>query len=232
MYQRIGNDVELHKLQQEIESRVGRKMRTPKDFQWLSDEMFRQLHETLSPSTLKRLWGYFPSVQLPHQYTTDLLTRYVESLRQCQLTKGAEFQSVGEYLHLFGICDGQATPPSYWSQPLPEHLGIIIWGPEYQHPEWHNQGDATHLMPTITEWWTPTEKDDASADIRNHDNYLRASSFHELRITFMKNITGSGYTFLGVYGLSTASSPQRLVWQRVADHLDLRHLDQLELLRQ
>ena len=215
-----------------VEQTAGITVATPNDFELLSHIIFQRQRVTLSASTLKRLWGYFPSVQLPHQYTTDLLTRYVESLRQCQLTKGAEFQSVGEYLHLFGICDGQAPPPSYWSQPLPEHLGIIIWGPEYQHPEWHNQGDATHLMPTITEWWTPTEKDDASAEIRNHDNYLRASSFHELRITFMKNITGSGYTFLGVYGLSTASSPQRLVWQRVADHLDLRHLDQLELLRQ
>ena len=222
--------MELHKLQQEIEYRLGRKMCTPKDFQWLSDEMFRQLHETLSPSTLKRLWGYFPSVQLPHQYTTDLLTRYVESLRQCQLTKGAEFQSVGEYLHLFGICDGQATPPSYWSQPLPEHLGIIIWGPEYQHPEWHNQGDAAHLMPTITEWWTPrgSRTDDTE---RNADNYLRATSFHELRITFMKNLTSEGYTFLGIYRLSHKSSPRRLVWQRVAERLDLRHLEDLEHLR-
>lgn len=224
--------MKLHKLQQEIELLLGCEMRTPKDFQMLSDEMFHQLHETLSPSTLKRLWGYFPSVQRPRQYTVNLLSRYVESIRQCVLTKGMEFPSVGEYLSLFGICDRQATPPSFWSQPLPKHLGIIIWGPEYQHPEWHNQGDASRLMPTITEWWTPIDKCDTSAAIRNHDNYLRSTSFHELRITFMKNITGDGYTFLGIYGLSTESSPQRLVWKRVADHLDLRHLDQLELLRQ
>jgi len=224
--------MELHELQQEVEHLTGRRMHTPKDFQWLSDEIFCRLHRTLSPSTLKRLWGYFPSVRKPHPYTLNLLARYVESLSQCMLTKGAVFQSVGEYLHLFGICDRLATPPSYWSQPLPEHLGIIIWGPEYQHPEWHNQGDASHLMPTITEWWTPTDKDDTSTVIRNRDNYLRTTSFHELRITFMKNITGDGYTFLGIYGLAATSSPQRLVWQRVADKLDLRHLDQLEHLRQ
>lgn len=207
-------------------------MRTPKDFQHLSDDIFHQLHETLSPSTLKRLWGYFHSVRRPHQYTIDLLHRYIESLEQSMLTIGQTFGSVGEYLSLFGICDRQDTPLFYWSQPLPKHLDIIIWGPEYQHPEWHNQGDAAHLMPTITEWWTPTDKDGTSASLRNQDNYLRATSFHELRITFMKNITDNGYTFLGIYGLSTDSSPQRLVWQRVADHLDLRHLDQLELLRQ
>lgn len=207
-------------------------MRTPKDFQQLSDDIFHQLHETLSPSTLKRLWGYFHSVRRPRQYTIDLLYRYIESLEQNMLTIGQTFGCAGEYLSLFGICDRQATPPFYWSQPLPDHLGIIIWGPEYQHPEWHNQGDATHLMPTITEWWTPTDNGNTTTDHRNQDNYLRAISFHELRITFMKDITGNGYTFLGIYGLSTASSPQRLVWQRVADQLDLRHLDQLELLRQ
>lgn len=222
----------MRKILQSIEEQAGRKMQTPKDFQWLSDEIFRRLHQTLSPSTLKRLWGYFPSVRQPHPYTIDLLTRYAESLSQCMLAKGDEFQSVGEYLSLFGICDKQETPDSYWSQPLPNHLGIVIWSPEYQHPEWHNQGDAAHLMPTITEWWTPTDADATSADIRNHDNYLRSVTFNELRITFMKNVTGEGYTFLGIYKLAPSSTPQRLVWQRVANQVDLRHLDQLELLRQ
>jgi len=224
--------MELRELLQEIEHRMGRTMRTPKDFLILSDDIFHQLHQTISPSTLKRLWGYFPSVRHPHQYTIDLLQRYAEGLRQHIFTIGQTFDNVGDYLHLLGICDKQSIPSIYWSQPLPHHTGIIIWGPEYQHPEWHNQGDASHLMPTITEWWTPTDKGDTSAVIRNRDNYLRATSFHELRITFMKNITGDGYTFLGVYGLATTSSSQRLVWQRVANQVDLRHLDQLELLRQ
>ncbi len=162
----------------------------------------------------------------------ELLSRYVESMCQCVLTKGMEFNSVGEYLHLFGICDRWETPPDYWSQPLPKHIGVIVWGPEYHHPEWHNLGDASLFMPTITEWWEPTDKNDTSATICNRDNYLRTNSFNEVRITFMKNITGNGYTFLGVYTLAPLSSPRRLVWQRVADHLDLRHLDQLSLLYQ
>ena len=44
----------MRKILQSIEEQAGRKMQTPKDFQWLSDEIFRRLHQTLSPSTLKR----------------------------------------------------------------------------------------------------------------------------------------------------------------------------------
>lgn len=205
-------------------------MLTPKDFQFLSDDIFQQLHQTLSPSTLKRLWGYFPSVGRPRQFTLDILGQYVEKLEQHVLVLGQTFANVREYLQLFGVTDGTFTPPVYWSQSLPHHLGIILWGPEFQHPEWHNQGDASRLMPTITEWWTPLDAGIGYTE-RNADNYLRATSFRELRITFMKNLTGGGYTFLGIYRLAPASSPRRLVWQRLADRLDLRHLEILDELR-
>ena len=48
----------------------------------------------------------------------------------------------------------------------------------------------------------------------------------------MKIYAKKGYTFLGIYKLAPSSTPQRLVWQRIAERLDLRHLDQLDLLRQ
>ena len=205
-------------------------MRTPKDFQYLSEEIFRQLHQTLSPSTLKRLWGYFPPVHQPHPFTLDLLHRFAEDSKREIITKGQIFGSMAEYLFLLGIQDEQDIT-NYWSRPLPGYTGIIVWAPEYHHPEWHNEGDAAQLMPTITEWWTPTDESDALADIRNYDNYLRAASFRELRITFMKGLNGQGYTFLGIYSLASASSPRRLLWQCVADRLDLRHLDRLERFR-
>jgi len=218
---------DMQKILQRIEQRTGRQMRTPKDFQALSDDIFRQTHRTISPSTLKRLWGYFPSVRQPRQFTLDVLTQYVQATEQSILLMGQTFSSPDDYTSLFDILGNNDTP---WSLALPQCLGTIIWSPEYQHPEWHNQGDAAHLMPTITEWWTPrgSRTDDTE---RNADNYLRATSFHELRITFMKNLTSEGYTFLGIYRLSHKSSPRRLVWQRVAERLDLRHLEDLEHLR-
>ena len=100
-------------------------------------------------------------------------------------------------------------------------------------------------MPTITEYWTPADSADIPAEViaaRNADNYLRATTFNELRITFMKGLgrkdTGihvgrdTAYTFLGIYRLNIdRSDSTRLVWQRVAEECDLSNLDYLEQLR-
>ena len=91
-------------------------------------------------------------------------------------------------------------------------------------------------MPTITEYWQPSDTTGfapTTIAIRNADNYLRVKTFAELRITFMKELSGdSSYTFLGVYGLDTiASDTTRLVWKRLATECDLAHLDCLYRLR-
>ena len=148
---------------------------------------------------------------------------------------GQRFASTNDYLRLFGIRDAQQD----WSVPLPHRTGIILWGPAYLHPDWHNEGCADSLMPTITEYWQPadtTHFTPVSISTRNTDNYLRASSFNELRITFMKNLpqatADSAYTFLGVYRLNIGQSDStHLVWQRVAKECDLANLDYLEQLR-
>lgn len=51
-------------------------MQTPRDFQWLEERIFKEIHETLSASTLMRLWGY-RSGGVPRQTTLDVLARYV-----------------------------------------------------------------------------------------------------------------------------------------------------------
>lgn len=45
-------------LRKEIESISGREMKTPKDFTFLSEEIFSTTHKHLSDFTLKRFWGY------------------------------------------------------------------------------------------------------------------------------------------------------------------------------
>jgi len=119
---------------------------------------------------------------------------------------------------------------------IPNQPGLIIWGPEYNHPDWHNEGNADSLMPTITEYWQPADTTDlthAVIALRNADNYLRAKSFAELRITFMKGLPGdSAFTFLGIYALDIAASDTtRLVWKRVTTECDLRRLDRLQQFR-
>jgi len=51
-------------------------MCTPKDFNFLSDKIFDELHQHVRTSTLKRLWGYIPSTIMPRKATLDLLAQF------------------------------------------------------------------------------------------------------------------------------------------------------------
>ena len=68
----------IHLLCQSIETMLGRTMRSPKEFDWLAQKIFEVLHESLSVSTLKRLWGYIPSSSAPSLSTLNLLSRFVQ----------------------------------------------------------------------------------------------------------------------------------------------------------
>jgi len=55
---------------------------------------------------------------------------------------------------------------------------------------------------------------------------------NELRITFMKNLTDTGYVFLGVYRTDLdRSDSTHIVWERVAKECDIANLAYLEQLR-
>ncbi|MBR3092821.1 MAG: hypothetical protein IKG99_07335 [Bacteroidaceae bacterium] len=294
---------DIERLKKNIEEKVGCKISTPKDFDYLSARISEQTHTSVSVSTLKRLWGYVSGTASPRRSTLDVLSLFLgakdwdafrsstanddasptpqpyepkspepipekranwlgmshrkaiavntsilsilviamlffllyhksDSNREAYILRcGQSFHSTEEYLRLFGVTD--TLHP--WSEPLPHHNSIIIWGPMYHHPEWHNEGNADSLMPTITEYWTPTDTTGYPHDAvtsRNADNYLRVTTFKELRITFMKDVQDSTYTFLGIYRLDHSKSDSTiLVWERVAKDCDLSNLDYLEQLR-
>lgn len=290
------NQEAFDRLRQRIAEQVGREIRTPKDFDFLSEQIFEQLHQHISTSTLKRLWGYLPSNGNPRTSTFDLLAQFVgyhdwqDFCRQVSdtqsdsakasatdrqtpatrktprywilptliltvlvlllwaaptykreaahtdnpylLEQGRTFATHEEYLHLFGI-----TPTEhYWDQPLPHHAQIIVWGPTYRHPSWHNEGNPDSLFPTITEYWTPSSDTldivDEITQLTNKQLYFTVKRTNELRITFMKNVVDTGYVFLGVYRVNDEESDStHIVWERVAEQLDLSRLDYLEQLR-
>lgn len=63
---------------QEVERVIGRKMKTPKDFLLLEENVQERTGERLSPTTLKRLWGYLRAENVvPRALTLDVLSRYV-----------------------------------------------------------------------------------------------------------------------------------------------------------
>ena len=304
------NEQILQQLRQCVEDAVGFKMRSPKDFNNLSETIYQKTHKRVSNSTLKRLWGYLTTVSVPRHSTLDILAQFIDypdydsfclthaedgttqtsdnenivpssattaerelpecnkatffstlkawgvfvimalvvaglalwGLSHCQpkeqdeslfiLKKGQTFANHQDYLSLFGIY----AEDYLWGQRLPHHPSISVWGPQYHHPEWHNDGDSAHLLPTIYERWEPTDSSVDSIFIatRNSDHYLTYLHMNELRITFMRGLTpdGDSLTFLGVYRLDlNHSNTHHLIWQRVAEEIDLNHLDYLEELR-
>ena len=283
----------LAKLRELIEGVIERKMKTPKDFEFLSECIFEKFHEKISPTTLKRLWGYLSESTTPRNSTLDILSMFVgydnwkdfckknpieeekrkeergenrdEKTQKKRLSPailytiiallligiisgvtyhvfskspdksstytlkiGDSFSSPHEYLKLFGI----HAKEKLWGQILPHHPNISVWGPDYHNKEWHNEGDKSKMMPTITEYWKPEGADSARIVERNIDQFNHCSRLNEIRVTFMKNLIDTNYVFLGVYRLSLElSDSTKVIWERVANECDLNNLDYLEELR-
>ena len=338
-------------LRSAIEVAVDRKMRSPRDFDFLAQAIFEKVHQSVSASTLKRFWGYLPKYDSTRISTLNVLSQFIDfkdwdefyasltegdAPSECSqpatdagtratspatdagtratspatdagtrvtspatdagtrvsatdageaarapkvkngltywmagalllfiivvggvflfrsvsiggdsepslsvtngssiLRRGQIFPTYSDYLRLFGITEA----PHFWDQPLPHHDGIIIWGPEYHHPQWHNEGERDSLMPTITEWWEPADSLDAKERemlmaVGNAHLYFTVMRTNELRITFMKNLTDTGYVFLGIYRTNLQHSDStHVVWERVADECDLSNLAYLQQLR-
>ena len=63
-------------------------------------------------------------------------------------------------------------------------------------------------------------------------HYYQQLEINRLAITFMKDLVDTGFVFCGVYRMSLEhSDTTHVVWERVADECDLRHLEDLEHLR-
>jgi len=68
---------ETESLRQNVERKMNRRMKTPNDFDALSLAVWEQLHENISPTTLKRLWGYINGADTTRRSTLCLLARFV-----------------------------------------------------------------------------------------------------------------------------------------------------------
>jgi hypothetical protein len=66
---------EIHELKKQLEGQLKRKMKTPNDFIFLSGVVWERTHETISPTTLKRLWGYVDGADQTRSSTLDILSR-------------------------------------------------------------------------------------------------------------------------------------------------------------
>lgn len=67
----------LEQLKISVERVLGKKLLTPKDYDYLSEHIFSRLHIMISATTLKRLWGYLKENTSPRLATFDVLSRFV-----------------------------------------------------------------------------------------------------------------------------------------------------------
>lgn len=65
------------RLREQIEKMVGRKMRTPRDFTWLSEVMEERTQQKVSATTLRRFWGYVNEGVSASQYTKNVLAQFL-----------------------------------------------------------------------------------------------------------------------------------------------------------
>lgn len=70
-------NMKKEELKREVERVVGHELREARDFELLSQLILRGTRERLSPTTLKRLWGYLKNEEvLTRQHTLDVLARF------------------------------------------------------------------------------------------------------------------------------------------------------------
>ena len=71
------NAPEILSLRMDIEREVKRRIRTPYDFEFLVGVIWERLHENISPTTLKRMWGYIDGADTTRRSTLCMLSRFL-----------------------------------------------------------------------------------------------------------------------------------------------------------
>ena len=69
-------DEAVARLLEQIEKQLGREMKTPKDFDFLAEQIFVETKQKISASTLKRIWGYIDPYKSIRETTLDLLAQF------------------------------------------------------------------------------------------------------------------------------------------------------------
>lgn len=71
------NAPEILQLRIDIEHNISRRICTPYDFEFLAGIIWERLHQTISPTTLKRLWGYIDGADTTRRTTLCLLSQFL-----------------------------------------------------------------------------------------------------------------------------------------------------------
>jgi hypothetical protein len=77
----------MERLKNDIETALGKRMVTPKDFEFLRERIYARLRVYVSRTTLMRIWGYVDEPVEPRKSTLHILAQFLG------------YQDWDEYLH-------------------------------------------------------------------------------------------------------------------------------------
>ena len=76
MRKELTDRANILKIRNCIEALISRKVRTPKDFVYLSESISDKTHQYVSPTTLKRIWGYLKESTNTRKSTLNILSEF------------------------------------------------------------------------------------------------------------------------------------------------------------
>ncbi len=88
------------KLRESCEKVAGRKMLTPRDFDFLAMRIFDSTHQYIASITLKRFWGYLGEARqkTPYRNTLNILAQYVGYINYEEFCQGEEKEIESHFL--------------------------------------------------------------------------------------------------------------------------------------
>lgn len=160
---------------------------------------------------------------ISHRNATDQKAANAHILRI-----GDKFATYEDYLQLFGVTECELP----YTVPVPHHTNMILFGGQYKNPTWGNEGDSAKLLPTFTYSYRNSDVPPEVVASRNAEHYQLQRESNRLAITFMKDLVDTNFVFIGVYRMSLSRSDStQITWERVAEEVNIAHLEYLELLR-
>lgn len=115
----ISNKTYMEKLKLLIQKKISRDLESPRDFEFLSEQIQLTTNEYLSPTTLKRLFGYIPQTAQPRITTLSILARFLG------------FNGWQDYVdHQYVESDFVSTTKILTSELQPGQKIIMAWNPD------------------------------------------------------------------------------------------------------
>jgi len=147
------NAPEILQLRLDIENNISRRIRTPYDFEFLAGAIWERLHENLSPTTLKRLWGYIDGADTARHTTLSLLAQFLgfqdweAYLADLAIRTDIESQTyVGDGIHTSDLVQGQCVEVSW----LPNRRCVFRYLGDNRFEVIESANSKLHIGDTFT----------------------------------------------------------------------------------